>query len=107
MTTTVYKINKGVNKPIEFKGLKAQYIGYLGIGLVALLLLFSILYIAGVNMFACVAIILILGVLLFLFVYRVSNAYGQYGLMKKTARHMVPRRLICTSRRVFITLLKM
>jgi hypothetical protein len=30
---SVYKINKGINKPIEFKGLKAQYIGYLGIGI--------------------------------------------------------------------------
>jgi len=27
--SSVYKINKGINKPIEFKGLKAQYIAYL------------------------------------------------------------------------------
>src|SRR4029450_6697341 len=26
MSTSVYKINKGINKPIEFKGLKARYI---------------------------------------------------------------------------------
>ncbi|MBC7536286.1 MAG: DUF4133 domain-containing protein, partial [Ferruginibacter sp.] len=25
MSNSVYQINKGINKPIEFKGLKAQY----------------------------------------------------------------------------------
>lgn len=34
MSNSVYQINKGINKPIEFKGLKAQYIWYLGGGLV-------------------------------------------------------------------------
>ena len=29
--SSVYTINKGVNKPIEFKGLKAQYIAYLAV----------------------------------------------------------------------------
>ena len=41
---SVYKINKGINKPIEFKGLKAQYIGYLGAGVIVLLILFAIFY---------------------------------------------------------------
>ncbi|MBD0288989.1 MAG: DUF4133 domain-containing protein, partial [Flavisolibacter sp.] len=41
MATSVYQINKGINKPIEFKGFKAQYIWYLGGGLVALLILFA------------------------------------------------------------------
>lgn len=27
MSNIVYQINKSINKPIEFKGLKAQYIG--------------------------------------------------------------------------------
>lgn len=58
---SVYKINKGINRPIEFKGLKAQYIGYLAIGLVSLLILFTVLYIAGVNMFICLALIASLG----------------------------------------------
>src|SRR5687768_16654341 len=86
MATSVYNINKGINKPIEFKGLKAQYIGYLGGGLVVLLVLFSILYIIGVNMFICLGLIVILGTVLFVFVYKISNQYGQYGLMKKAAR---------------------
>ena len=104
MATSVYSINKGINKPIEFKGLKAQYIGYLGVGLVVLLVLFSILYITGVNMFICVGLILILGTLLFVFVYKISNQYGQYGLMKKAAKRSIPSHLLCPSRRLFLYL---
>ena len=104
MATSVYNINKGINKPIEFKGLKAQYIGYLAVGLVVLLVLFAILYITGVNMFICVGLILILGTVLFVFVYKVSNEYGQYGLMKKAAKRSIPSNLLCASRRPFLYL---
>ena len=104
MATSVYNINKGINKPIEFKGLKAQYIGYLGGGLVVLLILFSILYIIGVNMFICLGLIIVLGTALFMFIYKISNQYGQYGLMKKAARRSIPSHLVCVSRRLFIQL---
>ena len=86
MSNSVYQINKGINKPIEFKGLKAQYIWYLGGGLVALLILFAIIYIAGVNVFICLGIILTLGTALFMYVYKLSRTYGEYGLMKKVAK---------------------
>jgi hypothetical protein len=104
MATSVYNINKGINKPIEFKGLKAQYIGYLGAGLVVLLVLFAILYIIGVNMFICLGLILALGTLLFMFVYKISNQYGQYGLMKKAAKRNIPSRLLCVRRSLFVSL---
>jgi predicted lysophospholipase L1 biosynthesis ABC-type transport system permease subunit len=106
MATSVYNINKGINKPIEFKGLKAQYIGYLAGGLVALLVLFSVLYIIGVNMYICLGLIVILGTVLFMFVYRISHKYGQYGLMKKAARRSIPSQLLCASRRLFVQLSK-
>ena len=106
MATSVYKINKGINKPIEFKGLKAQYIGYLGGGLVALLILFAILYITGVNMFVCLAFILTSGAALFMYVYRLSNKYGQYGLLKKAAKKNIPLSLTSSSRRIFLKLLQ-
>jgi hypothetical protein len=48
MATSVYRINKGINKPIEFKGLKAQYIGYLAAGLVLPLVMFAVMYIGTV-----------------------------------------------------------
>jgi Domain of unknown function (DUF4133) len=102
--SSVYKINKGINKPIEFKGLKAQYIAYLGVGLVALLILFAILYIIGVNMFICLALVTILGTVLFMTVYQMSDTYGQFGLLKKLAKRSLPSTLIGSSRRIFTTL---
>lgn len=91
MNNSVYRINKGINKPIEFKGLKAQYIWYLGGGVLALLVVFATFYIIGVNMFVCLAIIAVLGVMLFVAVYHLSNTYGVHGLTKKFARRGIPR----------------
>ena len=102
--SSVYKINKGINKPIEFKGLKAQYIAYLAAGLIGLLILFAVLYIAGVNMFLCLALTAILGTALFMTVYRLSDKYGEHGLIKKLARRSIPDFIKVTSRKPFITL---
>lgn len=104
MATSVYRINKGINKPIEFKGLKAQYIGYLATGLVLLLIMFAVMYIAGVNMFFCLGLTMISGLFLFVFVYRLSAKYGQYGLLKETARRSLPSYLTCKSRTLFVNL---
>jgi Domain of unknown function (DUF4133) len=106
MANSVYKVNKGINRPVEFKGLKAQYIWVLGIGIVGLLILFAILYLVGVNVFITLIVILALGTLLFIHVYRFSNKYGQYGLMKKTARRQIPPCLCSHSRKLFIQLRK-
>ena len=104
MANSVYKINKGINKPIEFKGLKAQYIGYLGGGLVILLIVFAVLYISGVNTFICLGLVVVLATGLFMFVYRLSHKYGQYGLLKEAARRSIPMHLTCNSRKVFLRL---
>jgi hypothetical protein len=106
MSTSVYTINKGINKPIEFKGLKAQYIWFLGGGLLALLILFAVLYICGVNTFICLGLILFLGTVLFLHVYRLSQKYGQYGMMKKAARRGIPHVVKIYSRKTFTKLVK-
>ncbi len=104
MANSVYQINKGINKPIEFKGLKAQYIWYLGGGLLALLILFAVLYICGVNTFICLGLILFLGAILFLYVYRLSHKYGQYGMMKSLAKTSIPTCIKSYTRKVFIRL---
>jgi hypothetical protein len=104
MAASVYKINKGINRPIEFKGLKAQYIAYLAIGLIGLLILFAVLYILGLNTFVCLALTTLLGTLLFITVYRMSDKYGQHGLLKKMARRGTPDFIKCPSRRSFLQL---
>ena len=106
MANSVYQINKGINKPVEFKGLKAQYIWYLAGGVLGLLILFAILYIAGVNTYICLGIVGFLGTALFVTIYRMSNKYGEHGIMKKMARRSVPHVLKSNSRKVFIQLVK-
>lgn len=101
MNTSIYKINKGINKPVEFKGLKAQYVWYLGGGVVALLVLFAIIYFIGINMYVCVAIVLALGTALVMGIYKMSDTYGEHGLIKKLAARSMPDRLICSSRKIF------
>jgi hypothetical protein len=101
---SVYKINKGVNRPIEFKGLKAQYIWYLGAGLVILLVVFATLYLVGVNMIFCLVLIALAGTSLFMGVYKLSRTYGQFGLLKKMAKRAIPHYLVAKSRRLFLNL---
>jgi hypothetical protein len=101
MGNSVYQINKGINKPIEFRGLKAQYIWYLGGCILALLIVFAILYILGVNAFICIGIVLIGGTVSVIKIYRMSNTYGEHGMMKKWARHKVPHTIKAHSRKTF------
>ena len=101
---SVYQINKGINKPIEFKGLKAQYIAYLAIGLVVLLLAFSIMYLAGVHMYLCLVIVGSAGTVLYSWVTRASRKYGRYGLMKRAAARRIPGCLKSRSRKLFTAL---
>jgi Flp pilus assembly protein TadB len=101
MAISIYKINKGINKPIEFKGLKAQYIWYLGAGVLAHLILFVILYILGINPFVCMGLVGISGTALVIQVYRLSQRYREHGLSKKLAYRQVPHAIRLKSRGVF------
>lgn len=100
----IYQINKGINKPIEFKGLKAQYIGYLAVGLVLLLIAFAVMYILKVPVIACIVIISLLGSALFYQVFRLSHKYGEHGLMKKAAKRYLPGYVKFNSRKIFLKL---
>jgi hypothetical protein len=102
MATSVYEINKGINKSIEFKGLKAQYIWYLGAGIMGLLILYAVMFIVGLNTFICLGIILLLGTMVVIKVYGLSNTYGEHGMMKLIASKQVPTVIKCRSRKVFI-----
>ena len=101
MANSVYQINKGINNSIEFRGLKAQYIWYLGGGVIVLLILFAAMYFIGINTFVCLGIIVILGTGLFTYVYKLSNTYGEYGMMKKMARRSIPRLVKSNTRKCF------
>jgi hypothetical protein len=104
LMSTVYNINKGVNRPIEFKGFKAQYIIYLAAGLVSLLLLFAILYLCGLNTYLCLAIIVPSAIGLVLTIQRLSKKYGEHGLLKKIAQKRLPGSVRSQSRKIFLQL---
>ncbi|PIF34548.1 uncharacterized protein DUF4133 [Flavobacterium sp. 9] len=101
MNNSVYQINKGINQSIEFKGLKAQYIWYLGGGVIVLMILFAILYIIGLPSIFCVVLIGATGGILIYKIYKMSNKYGEYGLMKTLARKQIPKKIKVNSRRIF------
>jgi hypothetical protein len=104
MANSIYKINKGINRPIEFKGLKAQYIWWLGGCMIILMILFAIMYIIGVNAYVCVGVILISGGLAFMRVFRLSNKYGEHGMKKKMAKRNIPRTIKSYDRKIFCAL---
>ena len=101
MPNSIYKVNKGINQSIEFKGLKAQYIWYLGGGVIILMILFATMYIAGLPPLICIGIIGVLGTLLVLKIYRMSHKYGEYGMMKALASRQLPAAIRWNSRRIF------
>lgn len=102
MATSIYKINKGINQSIEFKGLKAQYIWYLGGGVILLIFLFAILYIIALPTFVCIGLIGICGTVLVMGTYRISRKYGEHGLMKAIARRQLPSAVRFYSRKIFL-----
>ncbi len=101
MANSIYKVNKGINQSIEFKGLKAQYIWYLGGGVIVLMILFAAMYIVGVPPLACIAVIGISGTALVLKIYRLSRKYGEYGMMKAFAARQLPSAVRWYSRTLF------
>ncbi|GEM53383.1 hypothetical protein EB1_31730 [Empedobacter brevis NBRC 14943 = ATCC 43319] len=90
-----YNINKGIGRTVEFKGLKAQYLFIFAGGLLGMLILVMILYMAGVNSYVC----LFLGVggasLIVWQTFSLNSKYGEHGLMKIAANKRHPRYIIC------------
>lgn len=102
MAVSVYKINKGINQSIEFKGLKAQYIWYLGGGMVSLMILFAVLFVIGIPSLVCVGLIGMSGTVLVVKIYKMSRTYGEHGMMKAIANKQLPSCIRVNSRRIFM-----
>lgn len=99
-----YSINKGINSAIEFRGLKAQYIGYLVAVVVGSFVGFGLLHATGLNDYISTLSALGLGGWGMARVFRMSRKYGQYGLMKRRARRGMPVALLGKSRLFFVNL---
>ena len=89
-----YPINKGIGRPVEFKGLKAQYLFIFAGGLLAAFILFVILSWAGARRGLC----LVLGVgsapAAVGLTFRLNAEHGEPGLMNRGAAGMRPRHVL-------------
>ena len=90
----VLRINRGIGKPVEFKGLKSQYLFIFCGGLLAVFVVFIVLFMAGVNQWLCIGFIVSASLLLVWQTFRLNARYGTHGLMKAAARKRHPRFII-------------
>lgn len=74
-----YKLNKGVGQDVEFCGLKAQYLYVFAGGLLAVFLVFVILYMAGVDRRLCIAFCMVSASGIILGVFRLNRKYALTG----------------------------
>ena len=89
-----YVINKGIGRSVEYKGLKAQYLFIFAGGLLALFVVYVIMYISGVSQWFCIGFGVTAASALVWLTFHLKAKYGQYGLMKLTAVKYHPRYII-------------
>ena len=89
-----FNINKGIGQSVEFKGLKAQYLFIFAGGLLAVFVLFVILYLAGINQWVCIGTGVVSASVLVWQTFALNRRYGEHGLMKRMANRQHPRFLI-------------
>lgn len=80
-----FNINKGIGRPAEFKGLKAQYLFVFVGGLLAVFIVTVVIYMIGIPQMICVGFGLISGSVLVWTTFHLNGKYGQHGLMKVQA----------------------
>ncbi len=89
-----YSINKGVGNSVEFKGLKSQYLFIFAGGLLAVFIVFVILYMIGIAQWVCIGFGVIAASVLVWLTFSLNGKYGEHGLMKLMALKQHPRYLI-------------
>lgn len=89
-----YPVNKGIGRSVEFKGLKAQYL-FIFVGwLLALFVLFVILYMIGIDQWICIGFGVVSASVLVWQTFALNARYGEHGLMKLGATKNHPRYLL-------------
>mgnify|MGYP002519457424 FL=1 len=89
-----YPVNKGIGRSVEFKGLKAQYLFIFVGGLLALFVLFVILYMIGIDQWICIGFGVVSASVLVWQTFALNARYGEHGLMKLGATKNHPRYLL-------------
>lgn len=89
-----FPINRGIGKSVEFKGLKAQYLFIFVGGLLAVFVLFVVMYMIGIDQWICIGFGIIAASVLVWQTFALNAKYGEHGLMKLQARSSHPRFII-------------
>ena len=89
-----YPVNKGIGRSVKFKGLKAQYLFIFVGGLLALFVLFVILYMIGIDQWICIGFGVVSASVLVWQTFALNARYGEHGLMKLGATKSHPRYLL-------------
>jgi membrane protein YdbS with pleckstrin-like domain len=89
-----YMINKGIGKSVEFQGLKSQYLFIFAGGLLAVFIIFVVMFMAGANQWVCIGFGVVSASVLVWLTFSLNARYGEHGLMKLLARRQHPRYLI-------------
>ena len=89
-----YSINKGIGRSVEYKGLKAQYLFIFAGGLLAMFVVFVIMYIVGISQWICIGFGVTATSILVWLTFHLNAKYGEYGLMKLSAVKYHPRHII-------------
>ena len=92
-----YQVNRGVGKPVEFFGLRSQYVIYF-VFLVLLVLLFSFILTILLNVMGALLIGIIAFLLAICSCYKLNNTYGEHGLMQLMASKKVVKHISVTKR---------
>lgn len=90
-----YNVNKGIGRTVEFKGLKAQYLFIFAGGLLGVLILVMVMYMAGVSSYICLFIGAGGASLIVWQTFSLNKKYGEHGLMKLGAKKRHPRYIVC------------
>ena len=98
-----FNVNKGIGRSPEFKGLKSQYLFVFAGGLLALFVVFVIMYMAGIGQWVCIGFGVIAASVLVWATFRMNAKYGEWGLMKLQALRRHPRYII--NRKRFLRLI--
>lgn len=91
---STFNINKGIGRTVEFRGLKAQYLFIFAGGLLSILIVVMVMYMAGAYPYLCLAFGTGAASLLIWKTFSLNRKYGAHGLMKLAAKKKHPRYII-------------
>ena len=93
-----FEINKGVGREVEFKGLRAQYLFIFAFGLLAVFVVFVIMYTAGIGQWTCIGFGVAAATAVVWLTFSLNRRFGSHGLMKLLAARQHPRRILSRKR---------